>query len=81
MLDKEHTKEPGSLLKTLIEMEKTDTSQEDMMNCQLAGRLMESIRPCTTLPHSRAESPAGIVVFLVLSLSFTLLGYCQSTLT
>ena len=48
MLEKElieHSKEPGALLNTLIKIEKTDISQEDIMNCQLAGLLMESIRP------------------------------------
>ena len=48
MLEKElieHSKEPGALLNTLIKIEKTDISQEDIMNSQLAGLLMESIRP------------------------------------
>ena len=39
------SKEPGALLKTLTDIEKTDISQEDIMNSQLAGLLMESIRP------------------------------------
>ena len=49
------SKEPGALLKTLTDIEKTDISQEDIMNSQLAGLLMESIRPLydTTTQHGR----------------------------